>query len=285
VEYITVQTLEEAVSLISEKPAGKIIAGGTDLIVQMRDLCAEPPLLIDIAGIKELKRIEKNGGLLFIGACTPIADIADSKILPRALVLGARSIGSPQIRNLGTIGGNICNASPCGDTLPGLLTLSAEFHIASSRGTRKVSAEDFFTGPKKTVMEKDEILTIIEIPEKYTSGASAFGMIGKRNGQVISQVNSAAWADTGEGKGGLIREIRIAFGSVAPVPVRTKKIENFITGKKLTPEIIEKGMKLMHEEILPITDVRSSEEYRFSVAEGLLLDILTEISKALEEAA
>jgi len=274
VNYFVPNSIQEALFLLSENKDAKILAGGTDLTVQMREQCNYPPCLIDITKIRELSGIRKETDSIVIGAAVTIAEIADSAFLPRALIQGARSIGSPQIRNLGTIGGNICNASPCGDTLPGLLVLSAHFLLASPEGTRKVRADEFFLGPKKTILKENEILTVVELPKQFLQGTSSFRMIGKRNGQVISQVNGAVWA---EGNREKIEGIRIAFGSAAPVPVRLSHAESCIKGEKLTREIIEQGMKLIRKDILPITDVRASEEYRFFAAEGIFFAILSEI--------
>lgn len=275
-QYLVPATLRDA--LEAAGTAGiQFIAGGTDLCVQMEEHLITPEKIIDIAGLEELDFIREDTTGLRIGAAVKIAEIAASRLLPVCLRDGARAIGSPQIRNLGTIGGNICNASPCGDTLVSLVVLKAEFLLVSLGGERKVAAEDFFTGPKATVLAPGEILKEICIPENMLEGASAFGMIGKRNGQVISQANTAVRLVC---RNGVIAEAGIAAGSVAPVPLRLPKTEQYITGKK-PEEITRRGIGTsVEDEIVPIDDVRASKEYRYSVTGTLVYDA---VMKALTE--
>lgn len=275
-EYIVPATLAEALEA-SGKTGMKFIAGGTDLCVQMEEHIIVPEILIDIAGLDELDYIKEDNNGLHIGSAVKIADIAASTLLPACLRDGARAIGSPQIRNLGTLGGNICNASPCGDTLAPLVVLKAEFLLVSAKGERKAAAADFFTGPKATVLNTGEILTEIVIPKKMMQGASAFAMIGKRKGQVISQANTAVRLLC---RDGVITEAGIAAGSVAPVPLRLPKTEAYIIGKK-AEGISRRGIgTAVAEEIVPIDDVRASKEYRYSVTGTLVYDA---VMKALAE--
>jgi CO/xanthine dehydrogenase FAD-binding subunit len=173
------------------------------------------------------------------------------------------------------VGGNVCNASPCGDTLAPLVALGARFVLSSSRGERQTDAESFFTGPKLTVREHDEVLTEILIPEPFLAGSSAFRMIGKRNGQAISQVNLAVWLRQNE-RSGAIEEIRAAAGSVAPVPLRLSAAEQQLHGH--TPErgLLDQAQAAVSREIRPISDVRTTEAYRRSVSSSLFREALEE---------
>ncbi len=270
-------TLNDAYRLYDGKSV--YIAGGTDLGVLLADLVIEPEQIIDLCGIPELCGISETADGFRIGACTGIYEIAAAKKLPRCLTAGASAIGSPQIRNMATIGGNICNASPCGDTLTPLLVLGAVFELYSSSGVRTVPAGDFFTGPKKTVLNKGEILTAILIPGDSVSGTvSGFRMTGKRNGQVISQVNMAVCAKVDSGK---IKSIKIAAGSVAPVPLRLLKCEMMLAGKSPAEAAdagFLAGLKAAAElETSPISDVRAGEDYRRIVSGSLLESVILEL--------
>jgi CO/xanthine dehydrogenase FAD-binding subunit len=272
-DYRVAATVEEALALLGGRDGSRPVAGGTDLAVVLADGLAAPPLLIDVAGIAALRGVRRTADGIAIGAATTIAEIAARPDLPACLCQGARAIGSPQIRNLATVGGNVCNASPCGDTLSPLVALDAAFVLASRSGTRTVPAEQFFVGPKKTILGPGELLVEIRIATARLAGRSAFRMIGKRNGQVISQVNAAVWLAVG---GGFIREARVAVGSVAPVPLRLKGTEALLAGRSVRGLDVEPVLVRAAAEIAPISDVRASLEYRRLVAGSLLRDALLE---------
>jgi CO/xanthine dehydrogenase FAD-binding subunit len=272
-DYRVAATVEEALALLGGRDGSRPVAGGTDLAVVLADGLAAPPLLIDVAGIAALRGVRRTVDGIAIGAATTIAEIAARPDLPACLCQGARAIGSPQIRNLATVGGNVCNASPCGDTLSPLVALDAAFVLASRSGTRTVPAEQFFVGPKKTILGPGELLVEIRIATARLAGRSAFRMIGKRNGQVISQVNAAVWLAVG---GGFIREARVAVGSVAPVPLRLKGTEALLAGRSVRGLDAGPVLARAAAEIAPISDVRASLEYRRLVTGSLLRDALFE---------
>ena len=272
-EYCSAHTVAEATALLASAGSVKPIAGGTDLAVALADALNPPDMLVDISGIAGLRGIRRSKEECAIGAAVTIAEIAARVDLPACLVQGARSIGSPQIRCLATIGGNVCNASPCGDTLAPLVALDAVLVLASAAATRKVPIEEFFLGPKKTQIARNELLVEILIPSHYLGGSSSFRMIGKRNGQAISQVNAAVWVALLEGT---IGAARAAVGSVAPVPLRLRKTEALLAGQKLDAIDIEEALDCMDSEIAPISDVRASVEYRRLAARSLFKDALTE---------
>jgi len=276
--YLQPETIEDLLKDLDYESNNQIIAGGSDLVIIMEETGIKPEILIDITNIDELKGIRKEEYGISIGAATTIADISSNQELPCCLATGAASIGSPQIRNVATIGGNLCNASPCGDTLAPLLCLSADFLLQANQKERWVSAENFFIGPKKTVLNKNEVLSQIRINKKYLEGYSGFGMIGQRNGQAISQVNLAVWLKRSD-ESGLIEEIRIAAGSVAPTPIRIPEAEEMLCGTNPDSELILRAGLLVQTGISPIDDVRSSAEYRQDVIIGLFYDIITQILK------
>ena len=272
-EYRVAATVDEALALLGGRDGSRPVAGGTDLAVVLADGLASPQLLVDVAGIPALRGVRRTAEGIAIGAATTIAEIAARPDLPACLCQGARAIGSPQIRNLATVGGNVCNASPCGDTLSPLVALEAAFVLRSRAGSRIVAAEQFFTGPKKTVLAPGELLVEIRIPAPRLAGRSAFRMIGRRNGQVISQVNAAVWLAV---EGGVIREARVAVGSVAPVPLRLKGAEALLTGKTVRGLDLEPVLASAAAGIAPISDVRANLEYRRLVTGSLLRDALVE---------
>lgn len=274
-EYVQPDTLEAAVNRLG-RGACTILAGGTDFAVVSRAEGHRADCLVDLTRISQLRGIEVGEEGLHIGPCTTIAEIAASDDVPRCLSQGAAAIGSPQIRNAATIGGNICNASPCGDTLSPLVALSAAFVLVSPRGSRAVDAADFFLGPKKTVLAHDELLADIIIRKEFLGGSSAFKMLGKRRGQVISQVNAALWLDLKEG---VVREVQAAFGSVAPVPLRAGKTEAFLKGKELDADTIHECLSYVKRDISPISDVRATQDYRYRLAEFIFHDVLRQAAE------
>lgn len=284
-EYKRPTSVDEAVEML-DASKGMILAGGTDACVYMAEGICSPETLIDIGQLDALKGIEiatyDGEKMLRVGACTSIADVAASEALPRCLRQGAQAVGSPQIRNLGTIGGNICNASPCGDTLTPLLALDARFVLRSAAGTRTIRSREFFTGPKQTLLQPDEILKFIEIPLPACTWTSAFRMIGNRKGQAISQVNAAAGFCINDG---VVSKVRVAVGSVAPVPLRLEALEQSLEGRGIDEINLEAIQELVLEGIRPIDDVRSTATYRQDVTVALVFDCLMACANQATEAA
>jgi carbon-monoxide dehydrogenase medium subunit len=272
-EYKVAASVEEALELLAGPGHRRAVGGGTDLAVVIADGVIAPDVLVDVAALPGLRDVRKTAEGISIGAAVRISEVAGSADLPACLRQGASAIGSPQIRNLATIGGNVCNASPCGDTLAPLVALDAAFVLRSAKGARTVAAAQFFQGPKKTVLLPGEILVEIRIPGRLLAGASAFRFIGKRNGQAISQVNAAAWVLVEKGA---VREARIAVGSVAPVPLRLPKAEALLAGRAVKGIDLEPVLAAADGEIAPISDVRASLDYRRLATASLLRDALAE---------
>jgi len=262
---ISPKTLKEFFDIKTENPVAKIIAGGTDILVRLKDEF-DWPFLIDISQIEELKGISKKSNLIQIGALITFTEIEKNESLKKyaeVLVQAAFIIGSPQIRNKGTIGGNIANASPAGDSLPPLYVLNAELELTSSSGTRRIPINEFFTGPGKSVLGNDEIISAINIPaEEDLKGV--FLRLGQRQSLAISKVSLALVKNT------KTNEFRIALGSVAPTVVRAPKTEKLLSENSLNERLINEACETVCKETVPISDIRSEAEYRKEMC-GVLL--------------
>ena len=237
------------------------IAGGTDLIPLFREVESKTKNLIDISLIKELNGLYEDSNNIFIGPTTTHSQILFSKTISEkvpALNDACKLIGSVQIRNRGTIGGNLCNASPAADSAPPLLVHSAEVNLSSLSKKRWLPLEDFFKGPKITILQPDELLIGIKLP-LIQNGSSAFKRIGRRKGFTLSVVNAAAYV---EREDNLIKNLRLSIGSVAPIPLRMKKIENEFIGLKMSEHVLKEIGQTCSEQVTPIDDVRGSAEYR-----------------------
>jgi len=281
-EYHAPTSLEEAVDLLSRYGGeARVLAGGTDLLVKMKQRLVEPRHVINIKNIEELTGIREAGGFVHIGAATRLRTIERSELVRVKLPLlceAVSSMGSVQIRNMATLGGNLCNASPAADTACALLALGAEARIIGPEGARTVPLEEFFVGPGQTVMEADEMLAEVSIPLPEGAGTS-FMKIG-RTSLDIATINIAVALKMA---GGAVADCRIALGSVAPTPIRAHGAEEFLRGKEPTCEAVEAAANIVSEEIKPITDVRATAEYRREASKHLAVDALTTARKMLLE--
>lgn len=268
--------LEEVYELLAERGRrAKIIAGGTDLMVALNAKSLDAREFIDIWHLNELRGIDDEGETIRIGALTTYTQLIRSPLIQLsvpALVEASRTIGAIQIQNRGTIGGNIVNASPAGDSLPVLSAFDAEVEIGSVRCVRRVSFNDFYTGYRQTVMEPDEILLAVRLRKLKPNERSFFCKVGTRRAQAISKVVMAVKVGT---TGAKINSIGIALGSVAPVVVRASQTESLLTNAILNPTTIEQARRTVSQEITPITDVRSTEHYRRTVTGNVLSRVLS----------
>ncbi|MBF8984227.1 xanthine dehydrogenase family protein subunit M [Lutibacter sp. B2] len=260
-EYFKPSTLKEASELLIKKGANAhILNGGTDLIIRMKEGITSPDVVVDIKGIKELHNIkfdEKEG--LFVGACVVLNDMAHNQIVKekyKVLSNAAKSVGSGQIRNKATMTGNICNASPLADTSTPLLALDAKVLVYGPNGEREIPINELFVWVRKVSLEHGEIVKGVRIPA-YENIIGDFQKISRRKEVDLSTVASTVVK--------INDEIRIALASVAPTPIRARKAESFIKGKKLTDEVIEEAAKIAASEASPIEDVRASKEYRIEM--------------------
>ena len=245
------------------------IAGGTDVMVRITGEIGEPPTrMIDLSQLDELTGIRVDGGAVELGARTTYTDIRRSAAcrehLP-ALVDAAATIGAAQIQNRGTLGGNVANASPAGDTLPVLLALDAEVVVGGARGERVIPIADFWVAYRQTALAPDELILRIRIP--VAGGREArFRKIGTRRAQAISKVVLAlAWRD-GRGGNHAWSDVRLGLGSVADRPIRARATEAVLEGAAPTPETADRAAETLAGEIHPIDDVRSTADYRRAVS-------------------
>ena len=267
--------LDAAYALLADASAGpwRPLAGGTDLLVQITGELGEPPArIIDIWRLDELRGIGVDGDALVIGALTTYTELRHSPVVAEfipALAEAAATIGAAQIQNRGTIGGNVVNASPAGDTLPVLLALGASFVLGSASGEREVAADDFWPEYRTTARREDELLLRVRVP-LAPDRQVRFRKVGTRRAQAISKVVMAlAWRANGtEGPGWT--DVRLALGSVAPTTIRARATEAVLDGAPPTRETADAAVTALTTELKPIDDVRSTADYRRLVAGRVL---------------
>ena len=268
-EYYQPRTLSEAHGMMERlKGNARYIAGGTDLMIRLKQKIVEPEALISLRDIEELRGLEYNGSLR-IGSMTLFRDLERNTLIKdnfQALAGAVSVLANPQVRNVATVGGNLCNAAPSAECAPPLLVMDAVLTLEGPGGIRQAPVADFFMGPGKSSMEPAEILSFITVPEMEPHTGTAFFKIG-RVSQDIAIVNAAVLVVM---DGETCRKARVAVGAVAPTPLRLFKTEEFLEGKKLIPEILEEMAAMVEEEVRPITDIRSTEAYRRTVS-GVLV--------------
>lgn len=270
------RALREALKLLKELEDARPIAGGTDLIPTMREGALRVRNLVDLTQIGELGGIWEDGGEIHIGAATTLSQLEGSKLIAErapALWRAASSVGSVQIRNLGTIGGNLCNASPAADTAPPLLTLNAVLEIASEDGMRMMPLQGLFAGPKLTTLKPWELLTQVRFRIPPEDAGMSFQKLGRRRGHTISIVNASAYLEL---EGETCRDVRIALGSVAPTPIRMWEAEELMRGRRMTEELIKEAAAACQKLIKPIDDLRASADYRREMSKVLVRRALRE---------
>lgn len=261
------KTLAEALSLLKKhKGEARTFAGGTDLLNKMKRREVVPKLLIDLKRIPDLKLIKYDKVIgLRIGAATTLAEILESRTARKhcpILVEAVSQMASPQIRNTGTIGGNLCNAVPSADTAPPLIAAGAHLKLVGlNKKVRTVSAEDFFKGPNKTVLGPIELLSEIQIPPASSHSSGTYLKHTLRREMDLAIVGVATHL-TVDSRKDACRDVKIVLGAVAPVPMRAKKAEDALRGKTLSDELIEKAAEIASKESRPIDDIRGSAEYR-----------------------
>lgn len=269
-----------AVALLAEHgPSVKVLAGGSDLLVDLKLMPDGPNAVVDISRAADLKRIAITDQGLSIGALATHSEIMRSPVIRElfpALVHAAHTIGAVQTRNLGTLGGNLVTAVPSLDSGPTLIALEAQVMMLGPAGGRRLSLAEFFTGPRKTALKPGELLTEILIPKKNLGKPASFQKFGLRKGQALALVNVAAsvWL---KGEQPRFVEPRIALGAVAPTVIRAPQAEAYLEGRAATPEALAEAGRIAAGEGKPISDFRASAEYRRE-----LIAVLTR--RALENA-
>jgi len=278
-DYKKPATIEEAVEILAQYgDKAKVLAGGTDLVVMMKEDILAPEMVIDIKGIKELKEISFLNDELKIGARVTFFEIEESDVIKqyfRILSEAAGTVASVGVRNSATVVGNICTAVPSLDSAPALMVNDAIVHVKSKNGERQIPIEDWFTGPKRTALNSDEMVVAVSMKKPKKKSSSCYKKLGRYKGEDLAQA----------GVGVLISEdnqYKISFCAVGPVPTRAHKIEALLNGKELSAEIIAKVQDLVEQEISPITDIRSSKEYRTQMIKVMIERALNDASALLQ---
>ena len=263
-EYVAPGTLAEALETLSRHaPEVKPLAGGTDLLVDLKHTLNGPQIVMDIGGIPELGGIEETPAGLRIGALTTHTEIQESRLIADhapAMIAAATTIGAVQTRNMGTIGGNLVTCVPSMDSGPVLVALDAQVTVAGPGGVRQMPLTEFFVGPRKTALAPDELLVEILIPAPMLGRSASFLKFGLRKGQALALVNAAASVAVEDGR---VAETRIALGAVSPTVIRAVRAEAVVTGKEVgdTAALREAG-EVAVTEARPIDDFRASAAYR-----------------------
>jgi CO/xanthine dehydrogenase FAD-binding subunit len=278
-QIVSPGNLQAVLSLLANEPAQWLpIAGGTDVMVLYSGGKLPNRQLINIWNIPELRQIEVLPDRIHIGAACTYTALRRHEMVSREfplLATAASWTGGIANQNRGTLGGNIANASPAADSLPALLVYEAELTLISVRGERRVAYRNFHTGYKQTALAVDELIRDISLPRRYSGYFSHARKVGARNAQAISKVCLAA---LGQIVNGTIRDVRIALGSVAPVPLRLHETERILTGNKFEPSLIVAARKCVAKEIRPIDDIRSTARYRTAVAGNLVAEFLEKLA-------
>jgi len=282
-EMKPIRNLTEALLLLKDEPGvWRPFAGGTDLMVLLEAGKLAHRKFFNIWGLKELKEVTVTSDHVMLGALTTYGELQEIDVLKKEFPLlchAAKETGAIAIQNRGTLGGNIANASPAADSPPALLVYEAEVELVSTAGARWVRYLDFHLGYKRTVMGADELISRIRIPRGNAGAFQYYRKVGTRKAQAISKI---CFAGMGSLKNGVIQDVRIALGSVAPTAIRCSKTEAYLKGKKLDSHILSQARTQIENEVAPIDDIRSTAEFRSTVTGNLLEEFLEKLSTHVE---
>lgn len=262
-DYYAPDNVAETCQLLSQfGPRAMVLAGGTDIITKMKKELLAPEILVSIKNLDQLKKIEYVPGQgLVIGARVTHNELVKSEVVREkylSISTAAAQMAHNQVRNVGTVGGNISNAVPSADLPPVFIALNATVKIAGANGERTLALEDVFTGPGKTVLAQDEIITELIVPDQKMTGSN-YIKFGLRKSGALAVVGVAAAVQV---ENNIIRDARIVLGAVAPTPVRAKKTEDFLKGKQVSDDLLVEAGLIATGECKPISDIRASAEYR-----------------------
>jgi carbon-monoxide dehydrogenase medium subunit len=284
-EYHVATSVAEALdqlSLYAEN--GRAYAGGTDLFVSMKKREVTPEHLINLKGIKELKHVHYDDGEgLRIGGLVTIGELERSEIIKDkfcALKDAIEVMASPQIRNIGTIGGNLCSALPSADTAPPLIAMGASVKLTGSKGERTVLVEEFFKGPGESILEHDEILTEILIPNPPENSGGSYFKLMRRSAMDLAIVSAAAFLMM-DGNKRVCHDARIALGTAATTPIRVSKAEKVVIKKEIDEDLAAEAGKVAAQEARPRTSIRASESYRREMVEVFVKRAIMEAYKRI----
>jgi CO/xanthine dehydrogenase FAD-binding subunit len=277
-QLATPSSLPDALAALARDPGvWQPFAGGTDLMVLLEAGKLEHKNYLNIWNLKALRGIEVSAEHVTLGALTTYTEVQSNPVLRDEfpmLCQAASETGGLAIQNRGTLGGNIANSSPAADSPPALLAYNAELELLSVRGSRWVPYQNFHTGYKQTIMQPDELLARIRLPRLWPDLIHYYRKVGTRKAQAISKVCFAATAGVDEG---IINVIRIALGSVAPIPLRCRKTEAVLQGTGVDEHTIQQAKAELSREIVPIDDIRSTRNYRVKVSLNVFEDFLRQL--------
>jgi CO/xanthine dehydrogenase FAD-binding subunit len=278
-ELVAPGSLQAVLSLLSAEPGAWLpIAGGTDVMVQYAAGTLSARKLVSLWNLRELRRIEVFNDEIRIGAGCTYTDQRQHEILEREFPLltnAARWTGGIANQNRGTLGGNIVNASPAADSLPALLVYEAELILISALGERRVKYMDFHTGYKKTQLRANELIRAVCLSRRFLGYLSYSRKVGARSAQAISKV---CIAGLGQAVRGVVKDVRVALGSVAPVPLRLLRTEDLVKGQHIDGALVLRARETAMEEIRPIDDIRSTAAYRAAVSGNLVAEFLEKLA-------
>ncbi len=278
------KSMDEVVELLGkyDKDA-KIIAGGTDIVIDLRNNRIDPKVLIDISSIEELKTIKDEGEYIEIGAGVSFTQIVENPLFERNLYglnKACHMVGSPQIRNKGTLGGNIANGSPAADSIPPLICLNSTLILKSVRGIREVSLEDYYKDENAKI-RPDELLVSIGFKKPKGNQVLSFAKLGLRKALAISRLSIATLLELDEE--GRVKTIEVASGSLGKYPMRESELEQFLTGEKLDEETIDKGILVLQKAMEKRLAGRSTFPYKRQAVDSMLKEALKEAMEYLNE--
>lgn len=268
-QYYNAATVEEAVNLLLAHPGARVISGGSDVLIKIREGKFAGTSLVCIRDIEEIKGIKKtDSGDIYIGAGTTFSHVTNGPVIQECIpVLGEAvdQVGGPQVRNIGTIGGNVCNGAVSADSAPTLFSLNALLHLADGKGGRVVPIHEFYLGPGRVDLKPGEILTHIEIPkEEYEGYHGHYVKYSMRNAMDIATLSCSVVSLT-DPENQVLKDVRITFGVAAPVPYRCKKTEEALKGMAIGEELYQKVEELVREEINPRDSWRASKAFRLQI--------------------
>ncbi len=276
-DYHKPKTVNEALELISRLDNYVLLAGGTDLICHLKEGFISPKNIVDIKDIAELKNVQLSKDSLTLGSLVTFTEIIENKSLNEAfpaLVEASMTVASGAVRNRATMVGNMCSAVPCLDSGAPLMVYEAEVVVKSLKGERTIAIDQWFVGPRKTAIQKGEMVVALRMKNLPKQGG-VYVKLGRYTGEDLAQATCAVLQLPNN-------EYRISFGSVAPVPVRAKKIEALLKGKTLDAKLVEEAKALVSQEISPISDIRATKEYRMHMCQVMMERALYSSSKRLE---
>jgi carbon-monoxide dehydrogenase medium subunit len=267
-DYVKPGNLREAVKTLARYGSrAQVLAGGTDLIGLISDDKLKPEIVLDIKGIPGLDRIEFKNGVLTIGALVTFSDLRDSPVIAKKFPVIREMTGwlaSVGIRNRATMVGNLCSAVPCCDSGPILQVYDASMLVAGPAGKRKVALNEWFVGPRQTVLKRGEIATGVAVSLPKKKHGACFVKLRRYEGEDLAQASVTVLALA-------VNRYRVSFGAVAPRPIRGERIEALLEGQELTDGLIQQAVRLVPEAIAPITDIRATKEYRMHMV-GVMLE-------------